>query len=107
MYTLMPFPSFMRDDNKRRSGSPNEGCMHVRMCAVGGIYGDCKPTDACRCCNSTHVRTHTHTQLHNPPHLLQCASSSYHISTGRQKKDEEEKEHCRIHKEGRKTQIIE
>lgn len=44
---------------------------------------------------------------HPPPRLLQCASSSYHMSTGRQKEEQGEKEHSRVDKEDEERQIIE
>lgn len=62
-------------------------CAHVQW--VSGIYGDSKPTDACRClcCNSSHTHAQHTPYYSTSSSLLQCASSGQHISTRRQKKD--------------------
>lgn len=80
------FTVFYGDKEKKRRRRRNLwekvsifGCgVGARVQWVSGIYGDGKPTDACRClcCNSSlmHIRTHreTHTHATTLPPLVYC-----------------------------------
>lgn len=99
------------DDGERRSAAPDETRVHVCMCAVGGIYGDCKPTDACRCCNSARAcaRSLARTRPHNSPLPSFTAMRQQQLPhKHRETKERAGRKGIRSDRRaGRKTQIIE